>query len=71
MKLGIAVLVINLASALTAPTVAWPGSTVRPVDQADALRGNISGLTLTSASSLWAVRDDPSVLSKLERTSSG
>ena len=71
MKLGIAVIVINLASALTAPTVAWPGSAVRTVDQVDTLRGNISGLTLTSLSSLWAVRDDPSALSKLERTSSG
>jgi hypothetical protein len=71
MKLGIAVIVINLASALMAPTVAWPGSAVRTVDQVDALRGNISGLTLTSPSSLWAVRDDPSALSKLERTSSG
>jgi hypothetical protein len=71
MKLGIAVVVINLASALTVSTVAWPGSTMRTVDQADALRGNISGLTLTSDSSLWAVRDDPSALSKLERTRSG
>jgi hypothetical protein len=71
MKLGIAVIVIDLASALTAPTVAWPGSAVRTVDQVDTLRGNISGLALTSSSSLWAVRDDPSALAKLERTSSG
>jgi len=72
MKLGIAVVLMNLVSALTAPTVAWPGSTaVRITDQADALGGNISGLTLAGPSSLWAVRDGPSALSKLERTNAG
>ena len=71
MKLGIAVLVINLASALTVPAVAWPGGTARIVDQADALGGNTSGLTFAGPSSLWAVRDGPSTLSKLDRTASG
>ena len=72
MKLGIAVSVISLVSALLAPTVAWPGTTaVRVVDQADALGGNISGLAVAGPSSLWAVRDAPSALLKLDRTSSG
>lgn len=72
MKLGIAVVLMNLVSALTAPTVAWPGSTaVRIADQADALGGNISGLAFAGPSSLWAVRDGPSALSKLDRTSAG
>ena len=53
------------------PTVAWPGSTVRIVDQTNALGGNISGLTFAGPSSLWAVRDGPSTLSKLDRTTSG
>ena len=71
MKLGIAVVVINLASALMLPTVAWPGGPVRTADQADALGGNISGLTFAGPSSLWAVRDGPSTLSKLDRTATG
>ena len=72
MNLGIAVVVINLVSAFTAPTVAWPGSeAVRVVDQEDALGGNISGLTIAGPSSLWAVRDGPSALVKLDRTTSG
>ncbi|MEO8693569.1 MAG: esterase-like activity of phytase family protein [Acidimicrobiales bacterium] len=71
MKLVLAVVVINLASAFTVPTVAWPGSTVRVVDQTDALGGNISGLAFAGPSSLWAVRDGPSMLSKLDRTPSG
>ncbi|MEO5838303.1 MAG: esterase-like activity of phytase family protein [Acidimicrobiales bacterium] len=72
MKLGIAVVVINFVSALTVPTVAWPGSTaVRVVDQADVLGGNISGLTVAGPSSLWAVRDGPSALSRLDRSAAG
>jgi len=71
MRFAIAVVVINLAGALTAPTVAWPGSTVRIVDQADALGANISGLAFAGPASIWAVRDGPSMLSKLDRTASG
>ena len=72
MKLGIAVVLVNLVSALTAPTVAWPGSAaVRITDQADSLGGNVSGLTFAGPSRLWAVRDGPSALLKLDRSSSG
>ena len=68
MKVGIAVVMINLVGALTVPTVAWPGSAARIADQTDALGGNISGLTFAGPSSLWAVRDSPSTVSKLDRT---
>jgi hypothetical protein len=54
------------------PTLAWPGGApARTADATGSLGGNVSGLAFARPTTLWAVRDAPSALLRLERTGGG
>lgn len=72
MKGALAVATMGLIGAVAAPvTTAWPGGAWRAADREGALGGNLSGLTVAGPSSLWAVRDGPAELLRLDRTATG
>lgn len=52
---------------LAASPVAWPGGAARTSDAAGALGTNVSGLATAAPDALWAVRDGPGSLLRLER----
>lgn len=52
---------------LAAAPLTWPGGAARTVDDAGALGTNVSGLATAAPDALWAVRDGPGALLRLER----
>lgn len=61
-------LVVMLGTVSAGP---WPGGSVTSADRIGALGKNVSGLAMSGGDAMWAVRDGPSELLKLERTTAG
>lgn len=70
MKRTLTLTVAGLLGVFAAPpTLPWPGGPARTADR-DGLGGNVSGLAYANESTVWAVRDGPGALVKLERNGS-
>lgn len=73
MKRALALATIGFLGVAAAPasaapaTLTWPGGAWTAADRDDALGGNLSGLAVAGPNAVWAVRDGPSALLRLQR----
>lgn len=68
---GLLVAIVLVGALGASDPAVWPGESPVPLDQAGVLGVNVSGLHLSSTTTMWAVRDAPSTMLRLERTDVG